>query len=54
MAPTAGAHARQANAQAESITVTLHVMALRPCEILKAFFSSVKVTFNHGHYIVVI
>lgn len=54
MAPIAGAHAPQADAQAESITVTLHVMALKPWKILKAFFSSVKVTFNHGQYIVLI
>lgn len=47
-----GAHAHQADVQPEPITVTLHVTVLRPCKILKAFFSPVKVTFNHGHYIV--
>lgn len=52
MVPMSGAHAHQADVRAEPITVTLHVMVLRPYKILKAFFSPVKVTSNHGHYFV--
>lgn len=42
----------QADVQVESIRVTIYVMGWRPCKILNAFFSPVKDTFNHDHYIV--